>query len=125
VRAAAPEIRAEALRLLDDWRGLLGKHVGTSRQLLRKLLDRDTRFVFYPMAEGDERWYELGVVPTLDRFLGAVPSLKKSGGVPNGNRAAWTDGQTAENALDAVIVERVQLLLIVRPLHEVFGLRRQ
>ena len=48
-----------------DWRGLLGKHVGTSRQLLRKLLDRE-RFVFYPMAEGQVRWYDIGVTPTLD-----------------------------------------------------------
>jgi hypothetical protein len=93
VRAAAPEIRAEALRLLDDWRGLLGKHVGTSRQLLRKLLDRDTRFVFYPMAEGDERWYELGVVPTLDRFLGAVPSLKKAVASPTGTALLGLTGK--------------------------------
>jgi hypothetical protein len=54
VRAAAPEIRRAALRLLDDWRGLLGKHVATSRQLLRKLLDRE-RFVFYPKGKGNAR----------------------------------------------------------------------
>jgi hypothetical protein len=46
-------------------------------------------------------------------------------GVPNRSRTAWTDRQTAKKALDAVIVERVRLLLIVRPLHEVFGRRRQ
>ena len=27
--------------------------------------------------------------------------FNRTGNVPNGNRAAWTDGQTAENALDA------------------------
>jgi site-specific DNA recombinase len=84
VRAAAPEIRREALALLDDWRGLLGKHVTTTRQLLRKLLDRDSRFVFYPVTDLGERWYELGVTPSLDRFLGAVPSLKKAVASPTG-----------------------------------------
>lgn len=45
IRAAAPQIRQQAIQLLSEWRGLLGKHVTTSRQLLRKLLDRE-RFVF-------------------------------------------------------------------------------
>ena len=90
VRAASDEIRREALALLDDWRGLLGKHVGTTRQLLRKLLDRDTRFVFYPLADGNERWYELGVTPSLDKFLGAVPSLKKAVASPGGFATRWS-----------------------------------
>ena len=51
--------------------------MGTSRQLLRKLLDRE-RFVFYPMGRGKARWYDLGVTPALDRFFGAVPMLKKA-----------------------------------------------
>jgi hypothetical protein len=51
--------------------------------------------------------------------------LKERGFVPNGSRTAWTDRQAAKHALDAVMVEQVRLLLIVRPLHEVFGLRRQ
>ena len=51
VRAAAPEIRREAMR---------------------------ERFVFYPKAKGRERWYDLGVTPTLDRFFGAIPQLKVS-----------------------------------------------
>ena len=83
VLAAAPYVRQEARRLLDDWRGLLGRHVATSRQLLRKLLDRE-RFVFYPQARGAERWYDVGVRPTLDRFFGAVPLLKKAGTSPTG-----------------------------------------
>ena len=83
VLAAAPKIRSEALRQLDDWRGLLGQHVATSRQLLRKLLDRE-RFVFYPKGRGNNRWYELGVTPTLERFFNAVPMLKKAGTSPTG-----------------------------------------
>ena len=90
VRAAAGQIRHEALQLLDDWRGLLGKHVATSRQLLRKVLDRE-RFVFYPQSMGAERWYDLGVMPTLDRFFAAVPLLKKAVASPPG---FTTDGNT-------------------------------
>ena len=50
---------------------------------LWKLLDCQ-RFVFYPRAEGAERWYELGVRPTLERFFAAVPALKKAGTSPTG-----------------------------------------
>ena len=74
--AAAPEIRREALALLADWRALLTKHVGVSRQGVRKLLDRE-RFVFSPKGRGSDRWYELSVKPTLERFFEAVPNLKK------------------------------------------------
>ena len=85
VLAEAPEIRRKALQLLEDWRGLLGKHVATTRQLLRKVLDRE-RFVFYPKADGEERWYDLGVKPTLDRFFSALPMplLKKAVASPTG-----------------------------------------
>ena len=82
VAAAAPEVRREALRLPADWRGLLGKHVTTTRQLLRKVLDRQ-RFVFYPKRKGAERWYDLGVTPTLDRFFADVPMLKKAVASPS------------------------------------------
>jgi hypothetical protein len=80
------------MRLLDDWRGLLGRHVvATTRQLLRKVLDRQ-RFVFYPKGRGADRWYDLGVTPTptLDRFLAAVPMLKKAGMSPSGIDAVCT-----------------------------------
>ena len=77
------KIRREGLRLLADWRGLLGRHVATSRQLLRKLLDRQ-RFVFYPQSKGAACWYELGVTPTLDKFFGALPLLKIAGTSPTG-----------------------------------------
>jgi hypothetical protein len=63
--------------------GFLGKHVATSRQLLRKLLDRE-RSVFYPQRDGEDRWYEVAVKPTLDRFFAAVPLLKKAVASPTG-----------------------------------------
>jgi hypothetical protein len=75
-RAAEPAIRAEALRLLDDWKGLLAKHVAVS-QGLRKLLDRE-RFVFDVRGKGDARYYELAVRPTLERFFAGISGLKKA-----------------------------------------------
>lgn len=83
LRKAEGDVRREAGRLLADWRGLLGKHVATSRQLLRKLLDRQ-RFVFYPMGRGKARWYDLAVTPTLERFFAAMPMLKKAVASPPG-----------------------------------------
>jgi hypothetical protein len=47
VVAAADSLRRDALTLLDDWKGLLGQQIGTSRQLLPKLLGPE-RFVFHP-----------------------------------------------------------------------------
>ena len=98
LRKAEGEIRRDALRLLEDWRGLLGKHVGTSRQLLRKVLDTRTRFVFYPMAKGKARWYDLGVRPTLDRFFGLLPMLKKAVASPRANPTVGQVGGTLRAA---------------------------
>jgi hypothetical protein len=36
------------------------------------------------MADAGERWYELGVTPSMDKFPGAVPTLKKVVTSPNG-----------------------------------------
>ena len=83
VRAGADEIRIEALCLLADWRGLLGRNVATSRQLLGKLLG-DGRFTFYPKKQGGEKWYEVGCRPSLDRFFAGVPLLKKALASPTG-----------------------------------------
>jgi hypothetical protein len=77
VVAAADGLRRDALTLLEDWRGLLGQHVATSRQLLRKLLGQG-RFVFYPKGTAEKGWYDLGVTPTLDRFFHGLPLLKKA-----------------------------------------------
>jgi hypothetical protein len=82
--AETQALRRDALRLLDVWRGLLGQHVSTSRQLLRKLL-REQRFVFYPKRRGKSQWYELGVRPTLDGFWERLPMLKKAVASPTGS----------------------------------------
>jgi hypothetical protein len=34
------------------------------------------------MADGNERWYDMAVTPSVDKLYAAVLSLK-SGGVPN------------------------------------------
>jgi hypothetical protein len=57
-----------------------GARTGT---LLRRLLDQ-SRFTFYPKAQGGERWYELGVTPSLAKFFSAVPSLSKALASPTG-----------------------------------------
>jgi hypothetical protein len=77
VDAEEAAMRAAALRLVDDWRGLLSKHVGVARQGQRKLLDRE-RFVFDARSKGDARYYELAVRPSLEKFFGAVPTLKRA-----------------------------------------------
>jgi hypothetical protein len=82
------QIRQQALRLLAEWRGLLGKHVATSRQQLRKLLDRE-RFVFYPMKKGATRWYEIGVTPSLEKFFAGLPGLRKAGTSPTGTGVSY------------------------------------
>jgi hypothetical protein len=64
----------------NDW---LGQQVGTSRQLLRKLLDRQ-RVVFYPKGNADRGWYEIGITPSLDRFFDNLPVLKKAVASPTG-----------------------------------------
>jgi site-specific DNA recombinase len=81
--AASVQVRVEALKMLEDWRELLGQHVPVARQLLRKVLDRQ-RFVFYPQQQGDERYYEIGVTPSLERFLQSVPRLKEAVASPTG-----------------------------------------
>jgi hypothetical protein len=81
VVAAADTLKRDALRMLDDWKGLMAQNVSISRQLLRKLLGPE-RFVFYPRAKGSAQWYEIGVRPTLDRFFERLPVLKKAGTSP-------------------------------------------
>jgi hypothetical protein len=74
IRDAAEHIRVDALRSLDEWRGLLGGHVGHARQLLRRLLDG--RLIFEPKRDGDDRWYEFLGAGTLDKFFAGVNGLK-------------------------------------------------
>jgi hypothetical protein len=81
--ASATAIRTEALKLLGEWRDLLTKHVAVSRQAIRKLLLGE-RFIFQQRQRGSDRWYELSVTPTLEKFFGAVPTLKKAVASPTG-----------------------------------------
>jgi hypothetical protein len=75
-RKGAEALRREALKLLADWKGLLGGNVAVSRQLLRKLLGGE-RFTIYPKGTAHRGWYEIGVRPTLDKFFDGLPILKK------------------------------------------------
>ena len=82
-----------------------------------RALPREAAFsvTFYPTADGDDRWYELGAEPPFERFLGAVPALKKASipvrgydkGSPGSCRlsepppepealGAWHDGHAAD-----------------------------
>lgn len=78
-------IRDEAMALLKHWRELLltTDQLPVTRALVRKLLG-ESRFVFYPQAEGQERWYELRVKPTLQKFFETVPSIGKTLASPTG-----------------------------------------
>jgi site-specific DNA recombinase len=82
LRESAPEIRREALRLLDDWRALLTRNTATSRQMLAKLLNGG-RFTFKPQGKGDARYYELRAQPSLAKFIGSLSALKKTGYSPS------------------------------------------
>ncbi len=67
---------------LDDWRGLLGRHIGQARQILRKLLVG--RLVVTP--EGDHA--EVTGTGTLGPFLSGVvfPKGMASPSIPSWNR---------------------------------------
>jgi hypothetical protein len=85
----ATKIRDEAMALPVHWRELLlTNQLPVTRSLVRKLLG-ESRFVFYPQADGIARWYELGVTPSLLKFLEAVTSISKAVGVRNGIRLLW------------------------------------
>jgi hypothetical protein len=85
----AAQLRRDALKALDDWKALLGSNVPVSRQLLRKLIDRE-RFTFYPKQGKAAAWYEMGVTPTLDRFFDGLPLIRKAGTSPTGVVQEWT-----------------------------------
>jgi hypothetical protein len=75
--AAVPDATSldhEALRELDEWRGLLGQNTARARQLLRKALDG--RVAFIPKGDASDRWYEMAGQATLERFLAGIPTIK-------------------------------------------------
>src|SRR5262249_16268779 len=60
---------------LQDWRGLLTKHVGAARQILRKLIPERLRFT--PHIDGDRRWYTFEGIGRLEPMLaGMVPGAE-------------------------------------------------
>ena len=65
-RKLEPVLRAR----LDDWHGLLGRHVAQARQILRKLLVG--RLVVTPDATRDGRYAEVAGTGTLGKFLSGV-----------------------------------------------------
>lgn len=67
-------VSAEALRDLDQWRGLLGQNTSIARQLLRKVLNG--RLAFTPRSDGVELWYEFAAQGTLEKFFEGVPAIK-------------------------------------------------
>jgi hypothetical protein len=56
---------------------------GWNSALVQSVLQNDpqpellggSRFTFYPVEQGDARWYELGSEPSFEKFLSAVPAL--------------------------------------------------
>lgn len=87
IREAATSVRVDLLRQVEEWRGLLGRHVSTSRQLLRKLLDG--RIVFSAKHEGDDHWYDLAGQATVSKVFAGVPALKAVAS-PTGIGHLWT-----------------------------------
>jgi hypothetical protein len=94
------------MALLKGWRELLlTRQVPVSRSLLRKLLDQ-SRFVFYPKADDRERWYELGVTPSLQKFFEAVPAFSKTMASPTGRDPFLYRGFVGRRAAYAGILAR-------------------
>ena len=73
-RESLEDVNAEALRHLDQWRGLLGQNTSIARQLLRKVLNG--RLAFTPRSDGVEAWYEFAAKGTLEKFFEGVPAIK-------------------------------------------------
>lgn len=67
-------LEREALRQLDEWRGLLGQNTSRTRQLLRKVLDG--RVAFIPRGDASDRWYEMTGKATLEKFFAGIPAMK-------------------------------------------------
>jgi hypothetical protein len=84
VLATVGKMRTRARSLLVEWRTLLLGDVAVSRRLLRALLG-PSRFRFYPKGRGAPRFYEIGVTPTLDSFIDALPGAGRIGVASQGD----------------------------------------
>ncbi len=58
---------------LEDWRGLLTRHVGAARQIPAKLIP--DRLVFTPHVEGDARYYTFTGIGRIEPLLQGVVAL--------------------------------------------------
>ena len=86
----ATALRPQLLARLAEWRGLLGREVAWSRQLLTKLLDG--RVTFTPTTDTDGApAYEVSATLTLGRFFSGIllPNgmASPAGSVRRGNAA--------------------------------------
>jgi hypothetical protein len=71
-RLADDDVRAEALKLVAEWRSLLRRNTSVARQVLTKLLG-DARVTFYPTEDG----YEVGASAAIEKVLASIPALRK------------------------------------------------
>jgi len=63
------------LEILEEWRGLLTRHVAAGRQILRKLIPNRLTFTLHATVEGG-RWYEWeGVGRLAPMLVGVVPVM--------------------------------------------------
>ena len=63
-------LEAEARARLEDWQGLLSRHVTQARQILRKLLTG--HLIFTPKGSGRDRYYEFEGEGTLGKLLSGL-----------------------------------------------------
>lgn len=88
-RAAPLDLRRVERELrgrLDDWRGLLRRHVAQGRQILRKLLE--TPLTFTPVIDGVQRYYRFEAKVRFDRLIAglALPQVLASRSIPSWNQ---------------------------------------
>jgi hypothetical protein len=61
-------LRADLRARLDDWRGLLTRHIPQARQIIRKLLT--SAILFTPTSKGRPRRYEFRLEASLAKLIG-------------------------------------------------------
>ncbi len=86
-------LQRDLRRRLDDWQGLLNRHVPQARQILRKLLPHP--LVLTPRIEGKRPQYEFSGQASLGKVLAGVmdeSGRSTSGAFPLGIRTRVTRG---------------------------------
>ena len=80
-----PRLQADLRQRLEDWQGLLNRHVPQARQILRKLLTDP--LVLTPRLEGKKKQYEFKGQASLGKVLAGVmdeTGCSTSGAIPLG-----------------------------------------